>query len=176
MVAGSLSKVTTRGVEVTCASKEAFKKEITAFAPSALRNPVPNPNPLPAVFPMIPGAASTPLDKPPKPGVKPVVWLTPLTVVVVPGVGAVGGSKYVVLLPNETFCAASVPVQSIPFLLIGLLEISPVLFQSKPAWSACPNELTNASHGNLLGIRGHHDQLTGTRIRKHPLRLSVNVA
>jgi hypothetical protein len=70
MLAVSLSKVTTRGVDITWASSDAFMKDITAAAPSAFRKPVPHPNPFEAVFPIIDdGEARVPLDKPGKPGI-----------------------------------------------------------------------------------------------------------
>src|ERR1035441_5571221 len=40
MVAVSLSSVTTRGVETTCASEDEFRNERTALTPSAVRKPV----------------------------------------------------------------------------------------------------------------------------------------
>src|ERR1700722_15913786 len=45
MVAASLSSVTTRGVETTCASEDEFRKDSTALTPSALRK-AKEPNPL----------------------------------------------------------------------------------------------------------------------------------
>src|SRR5450432_2750987 len=100
MLAISLSKVTTRGVDITWASSDAFIKDITALAPSAFRKPVPHPNPFWAVFPSIPGVPSIPLAMP---GVGGVVTMAP------PGptvdVPAAGGIKNVELLPNDTFCA-----------------------------------------------------------------------
>src|ERR1700685_2574162 len=84
MVAISLSKVTTRGVETTCASEDVFKNESTALTPSALRKPVPNPC---DVLATTAGVAKTPLTKPGEPGV--VTVAPPEPTVVVGGVGCV---------------------------------------------------------------------------------------
>src|SRR5580693_270739 len=55
MVAVSLSKVTTRGVDMTWASADEFINDNTADAPSAFRKPVLPKNPLFAVLPTTPG-------------------------------------------------------------------------------------------------------------------------
>src|SRR5271170_4921980 len=100
MVAISLSKVTTRGVETICASDEEFRKEMTALKPSAFKKPS-GPKP-PTVLAITEGLAKTPLTKPGWAGWAPLIVVTPLTVVAVPGVAAVGWTMKVELFPKET--------------------------------------------------------------------------
>src|SRR5271154_3890787 len=164
----SLSNVTTRGVAMTCASASWLRNEITALTPSALRNPVgPNPD---AVVAITAGLAKTPLMIPGEPG---VVTVTPPEPVVV--VGGVGGDMNCDTLPNETFCAASVPAQSIPLAVLGELDNSikrvsiktclVCLSSSSMSVSTAVCSLSVATTTNWL-VR-----LSGTTL----LRLSVNV-
>lgn len=123
-IAVSLSRVTARGVEITCVSASALRKEedgvdsLGVEEANVGRKAVQGVQREPAV------ARSRCNHGSSEAGVVVVMTRPPgsVVVVVLPGVTPV--VAVLKPLPKVTFCAANVPVESTPFTVLGLREIS----------------------------------------------------
>src|SRR5690348_15156967 len=174
--ADSLSKVTVRGEEMTLASAYLLRKESTALRPSAFRKKVSGLKPPAVVAPRPPApmtefktvlTALPALEFTVRPLGRVVVWLAPPMVVVL--------WPDMIPLPKETCWPASVPDQSTPLLVLGLIEVS----SRRASMSTCRVWVSSLSiKSSTPGISFSVARTTSWLVRMSAttlLRLSVKV-